>query len=168
MQLRTLLGALIAMATGLAVLGGENALLRQPSEQPHRRIKPCWSYKMMHEQADLVVIAKPISTTGTSERAVLPNISPDVHVVGVQTEFNVRVVLKGETATKKIVLHHYRLASVENGRVRGAPHLVSFDGEQRQCCLLFLKKETDGRYAPLTGQTDPGDDSVISLASDAN
>ena len=30
--------------------------------------------------------------------------------------------------------------------------------------LMFLVKETDGRYAPVTGQTDPGL-SVLSLAA---
>ena len=121
----------------------------------------------MQEQADLVVIAKPISTTNTSERAVLSNISPNVHVVGVQTEFVVRVVMKGEATIQKITVPHYGLANVEDGRVRGAPHLVSFDAKQRQCYLLFLKKEADGRFAPVTGQTDPGADCVIKLESDA-
>ena len=132
------------------------------------RIKPLWSYQKMQEQADLIVIAKPISTTNTSERAVLPNISPNVHVVGVETEFAVRVVMKGEGAVQKITLHHYRLANVEDGRVmRGAPQLVSFDPKQHPCYLLFLKKEADGRFAPVTGQTDPGADCVIKLESDA-
>lgn len=131
------------------------------------RIKPLWSYQKMQEQADLVVIAKPISTTITSEKAVLSDISPHVHVVGVQTEFSVRVVMKGEAAIQQITMHHYGLANVWDGRIRGTPHLVSFDPKQHHCYLLFLKKEADGRFAPVTGQIDPRDDSVIRLESDA-
>jgi hypothetical protein len=131
------------------------------------RIKPLWTYQRMQEQADLVVIGKPVSSTATTEKAVLPNISPNVPVVGMETEFAVRVVMKGEAAVQRIAFHHYSLANVEDGRVRGAPNLVSFDPKQHQCYLLFLKKEADGRFAPVTGQTDPGDACVIKLESNA-
>ena len=45
------------------------------------RLMKSWSYQELYDQSDLVVIARPISTHDTSEKATLPNISPDVHVV---------------------------------------------------------------------------------------
>ncbi|MCU1291231.1 MAG: hypothetical protein JWP08_81, partial [Bryobacterales bacterium] len=46
------------------------------------RLMNSWSYQELYDQSDLVVIAKPVSTQETTEKATLPNISPDVHVVG--------------------------------------------------------------------------------------
>jgi len=113
-----------------------------------------WSYQEVYDQADLVVIAKPISTQDASEKAVLPNISPDVHVVGLSTEFAISVVMKGDKSLKKCVLHHYRLTNPKEMMING-PMLASFDPKQQPRFLLFLHQEADGRYAPVSGQTDP-------------
>ena len=68
-------------------------------------------------------------------------------------EARVLAVFKGEKGMKTLVLLHLREAEqkiTENG-----PGLVSFDAQQKKRYLLFLKRETDGRFSPLTGQTDP-------------
>src|SRR3989442_9380840 len=65
------------------------------------RLMKSWSYQELYDQSDLVVIAKPISTQDTIEKASLPNISPDVHVVGLSTEFEISLVMKGEKGAKK-------------------------------------------------------------------
>ena len=122
----------------------------------------CWSYQEVYDQADLVVIAKPISTQDASEKAVLPNISPDVHVVGLSTEFATSVVMKGDKSLKKCVLHHYRLTNPKEMMING-PMLASFDPKQQPRFLLFLHQEADGRYAPVSGQTDPTMFSVQNL-----
>src|SRR2546427_8348483 len=124
------------------------ALLRQAREMTS------WSYQELYDQADLVVIAKPISTQDASEKAVLPNISPDVHVVGSSTEFAISVVMKGDKSLKKCALHHYRLTNPKEMMING-PMLASFDPEQHTRFLLFLHREADGRYSPVSGQTDP-------------
>jgi hypothetical protein len=47
------------------------------------------------------------------------------------------------------------------------PELLSFESKGSTLYLLFLVRERDGRYAPVTGQTDPALYSVIRLQSDA-
>jgi len=132
--------------TGFLILAA--ALLAQAREMRS------WTYQELYDQADLVVIAKPISTQDASEKAVLPNISPDVHVVGLSTEFAISVVMKGDKSLKKCVLHHYRLTNPKEMRNNG-PMLASFDLKQHTRFLLFLHQKADGRYAPVSGQTDP-------------
>ena len=126
------------------------------------RLMRTWSYQELFDQADLVVIAKPVSTQETTERATLPNISPDVHVVGLSTEFDICVVMKGDNRVKKATLHHYRLADPKELMMNG-PNLASFDPKQYARFLLFLHREPDGRYAPVSGQTDPALFSVLKL-----
>ncbi len=92
---------------------------------------------------------KPIATKNTEERCQLPE---KFQVAGVETEFEVVSVTKGDETLKKFVLHHYRLV---RGAING-PFLVSFDPQRRQEYVLHLRKEPDGRYAAVNGQTDPG------------
>jgi hypothetical protein len=129
------------------------------------RLMRSWSYQELYDTADLVVVAKPISTQDTSEKAVLPNIAPDVHVVGVSTEFEISVVMKGDKRMKKTTLHHYRQADPKP--LMNGPMLVSFDPKGNLHFLLFLHRESDGRYSPVSGQTDPALFSVLKLEGDA-
>src|SRR5438552_18751685 len=115
--------------TGFLILAA--ALLAQA-----REIRS-WTYQELYDQADLVVIAKPISTQDASEKAVLPNISPDVHVVGLSTEFATSVVMKVDKSLKKCVLHHYRLANPKEMMDR-RPTLASFDPKQQTGLLPFF------------------------------
>jgi hypothetical protein len=112
------------------------------------------TYQQMFDQADLVAFAQPVSTNATAEQTVLPNIAPPIQVVGVETKFAVELVLKGDKATKEFVLHHYRETPALY--MNGGPDLVAFTPGGNESYLLFLKKEADGRYAPINGQTDPG------------
>ena len=126
-----------------------------------------WSYQDLYDKADLVIIAKPISTQDTSEKTILrENISPGVPVVGVSTEFEISVVMKGDKNLKKATLHHYRFAYPEDKwKIGNGPNFVSFDPKQQQYTrfLLFLHLESDGRYSPVSGQTDPALFSVLKL-----
>lgn len=121
-----------------------------------------WTFQEMFAKSDLVVIATPIATVQTTEHTALPDLSPAVTVSGLNTEFQVRLVLKGDQKIKKCVLHHYELdhqACLING-----PELLTFNSQMwGPHYLLFLTKEPDGRYAPVTGQTDPALYSVIQL-----
>ena len=122
-----------------------------------------WTYQDMLDKSDLVVIAEPTATKQTAEAMILPGISPDIHVVGVETAFEVSATLKGSKETKTLLLHHYRFADPSESKLLGAPDLAVFDPKTKQCFLLFLVRESDGRYAPVTGQTDPADFSVLEL-----
>lgn len=120
------------------------------------------TYQQMFDKGNLVVIATALDTKDTDERTTLLG---DVNVIGVQTEFAVRLTLKGSANIKRFLLHHYREPDdqfTENG-----PHLVSIhlSAGRHPDFLMFLIREKDGRYAPLTGQTDPGSFSVLELRS---
>ncbi len=91
-----------------------------------------WTYQEMFDQADLVLIAKPLSTKDTTETAKV--MSSDV--VGLSTEFEIRTVMKGRDKTLgKLTLHHYRLAKADSPIVNG-PNLVAFDPAKPHCFLL--------------------------------
>ena len=131
------------------------------------RLTRDWTIQQMFAKSDLVVIAMPIATFETKERTALKEIGPPpVEVLGVSTEFEVRLVFKGEEAMKKFTLHHYKLAHQQT--FINGPQLVAFGTNPwPKRFLLFLVKEQDGRYAPVTGQTDPALYSVIALQTDA-
>lgn len=133
------------------------------------RLTKLWTYQELYDQADLVVIAKHTATTNTTEQAVLPNIAPDVHVIGLSSDFDIEVVTKGDRSLKKLVLHHYRLAPLPSNELMvNGPDLVSFDSDHYNTrYLLFLRRESDGRYAPVSGQTDPRQVSILRLDGNA-
>jgi hypothetical protein len=118
-----------------------------------------WSEQEVFDKAELVVIATVLSSRDTKERVILPNIQPDNHVVGVETEFQTLAVLKGPTDIAKFRLHHYR--STED--FTNGPMLVEIPAGKRHTYLLFLIKERDGIYAPAADQTDPAVHSVLQL-----
>ena len=128
----------------------------------HARFITVWSYQKLYNQADLVIIAKPISTQDTAEKTTLPNIVPATHVVGLSTVVEISLVMKGDKSLKKVTLHHCRLTEEEPN---GGLHLVSFDLDPRQRAqfLMFLRLEKDGRYAPVAGQTDSALFSILKL-----
>jgi len=119
-----------------------------------------WTYDMLNDKAALVVIATPTKVVETSELMVFPNITTvypngqqrPVKGKGVETTFKVLTVLKGEPDIKQLILHHYSPASTPAG---GEPMLVSFKAEGKKQYLMFLRKEADGRYVAVSGQTDP-------------
>ncbi|MGA2544518.1 MAG: hypothetical protein ABSG78_23455 [Verrucomicrobiota bacterium] len=114
-----------------------------------------FSYQELLDKSDLIVIAKPVSTQEKADQAVSPPMWPE-SFVGLSTEFDVSLVVKGDNSLKKIVLHHYRFAKPEDDDPVDGLHLVSFDPAKKKSYLLFLKKEADGRFAPINGQQDPG------------
>ncbi|HVU28055.1 MAG TPA: hypothetical protein VHG71_10020 [Verrucomicrobiae bacterium] len=126
------------------------------------RLMRTWSYQDLFDQADIVVIAKPTGTQDTGEQATLPNIAPDVHVIGLSTDFDISVVVKGDKTLKKLILHHYRLENPKELMMNG-PNLASFNPKAYTRFLLFLHRESDGRYSPVSGQTDPTLFSVVKL-----
>lgn len=125
------------------------------------RLIRSWSYQELLEKSTLVVIATPATTNDTKEHIDLPGFNGE-HVIGVETRFTISAVLKGDKATKDIVLHHYRTADGSNiPHVVNGPSFVSFAPDENpifihRTYILFLLREADGRYAPVVGQTDPG------------
>ena len=118
-------------------------------------------YAAQTDQATLVVIATPTAVNETSELVPLPDIvtvhkdgtKTDIMARGVETQFEILTVLKGEHTTKTIVLHHFKEAKPQVGM--NDPMLVAFKPEYKKRYLMFLQKEADGRYVAVCGQTDP-------------
>ncbi len=119
------------------------------------------SYQEMLDRADLVVIAQLTTTRQTSEKTILAGITPEEHVVGIESDFEVSAVLKGNKKTKKVVLHHYNFD--ENAIRTDGALLCYLDSFIKKHFLLFLVREPDGRYAPAAGQIDPCAFSVLKL-----
>jgi hypothetical protein len=136
------------------------------------RIIVHWSAQDLFDKSDLVIIATPTATGDTLEQKDLPGIAqltPDnktigVPAVGVETKFRIAGVLKGDKNLTKVTMHHYRLKEAVKAGIND-PHLLFFNPEDKAEFLLFLVREADGRYAPTSGQTDPGLYSVRSLGS---
>jgi len=120
-----------------------------------------WPYQELLDKSDLVVLATPAATNDTKEHIDLPGFEGE-HVIGVETRFTISAVLKGDKALKDFVLHHYRTIDGTNiPHVVNGPSFVSFTPSEKstfthQTYILFLVRESDGRYAPVVGQTDPG------------
>jgi ankyrin repeat protein len=119
------------------------------------------SFRKLDKRADIIVVAKPVSTKDIAEQIDLPHISPAVHVVGLSSEFEVSIVLKGDNSLKKLVVHHYRLTNPKELMIDG-PNLASFNPKESTRYLLFLQREPDGRYAPFD-QVDPLATSILKL-----
>jgi hypothetical protein len=131
------------------------------------RITQAWTYQEMFSKADLVVIADVVSTSETEERSALTDVEPHVAVIGVVTSFKSRLVLKGSPSLSSFRLHYYRFQIEDDKLAANSPELIEISGKD-QTFLLFLTKEPDGKYAPVTGQTDPASFSVLELKGAAN
>jgi hypothetical protein len=136
------------------------ALLGLPLTSPARIYRP-WTYDQLHNEADLVVIARPTQVKEVGEERVPDvcavisdgrgsNVIEDVVGTSVETTFEVLATLKGDATIKYLVLHHYRV------KKSGSLRLVSFDPKDDKRYLLFLKHESDTKYCPVSGQPDAG------------
>src|SRR6266481_7572707 len=137
------------------------ALSLSLAELGHARIAQSWTYEEMFNKADLVVLARFVSSEDTNERSVLKeNLPQPVDVLGVISRFDTCLILKGPKDVTKFELHHYKL----NGPpVGNGPALIRVTAGRQPAFLMFLVKETNGRYVPVTGQSDPAVFSVLEL-----
>jgi hypothetical protein len=130
----------------------------------HGRITRAWRYQEMFDKADLVVIGRVVTTRNTDEHSTLLGLK----VIGVVTDVRAHLVLKGNSSIKTFRLHHYTLESPHDEEtIANGPNLIKFSREHSPC-LLFLVKERDGRYAPVTGQEDPALHAVLELEGTAD
>jgi hypothetical protein len=120
-----------------------------------------WTYEQLAGEADLVVIATPTETRD-KDKTVIPNLQRagaggqgvPVAAIGIETRFDVLAVLKGDKELKDFRLYHLKEAGAEKPPAPNGPLLVSFDPKARRRYLLFLKRQGDGRFVPVPGQTD--------------
>ena len=126
-----------------------------------------WEYDRLFKEADLVVIAEATSVSDTPDHPTDEFLRK--HVLGQDTKFKVEYALKGKASGNQITVLHYQLKNGITGILNG-PMLVTFrtkpvevkvKGEDARkiqpSYLLFLKLRKDGRYEPVSGETDPRD-----------
>lgn len=127
------------------------------------------TFEDMQKKADLIVIVRPIAQKETDERKKLNDLSSSTNdlglvVMGVETTFKCLCIFKGKLVNIKntFVLHHYKLQNLTSPIMNG-PCFIEFEikKDSRKTFLMFLKKEKDGRYAPVTGQQDPKGNAII-------
>jgi hypothetical protein len=136
-----------------AIVGAMTLLL--VASAASARLVPHWPYDKLAREADAILIAGPMSSADTND--VSSEVAFRTELVGVDTTFRVRGVLKGKFDGESFKLLHFRLKGLmpPNG-----PQLVAFrlpDGphaEPVQEYLLFLKRRPDGRFEPVAGQVD--------------
>jgi hypothetical protein len=149
--------------------------LGTPQEAAARRITP-WAYDDLMNGAGLVVVARATASEWEGD----PRDPGPGGLVGVNTRFSVSLTLKGEAPKAGPTVLHFQWGKARSNeelerRARNPPNLVHFRTEalRVEVCgaavdvpapdyLLFLKKRPDGRYEPVSGQTDP-DQSVREL-----
>ena len=139
-------------------------LILATSHVAQARLIQHWSDQELLDKSDLVVIATPTTSADTQERTDLPGFLAQ-HVIGVETGFAVSAVVKGDKELKNFVLHHYR---ADKGTVPNGPSFIAFKPEEKRTFLLFLKRGTDGRYAPTVGQVDPGFQGITEIVVPVN
>jgi hypothetical protein len=131
------------------------------------RLVQIMSDEEMRKRADLVAVARPVSTRDTAEVTVLTNIGRQMRVLGRETKFQVQRVEKGDTNLTEFVLHHCRLADPGLLSING-PEFLNFAGRRtNDSFLVYLVLEGHGRFAPVSGQTDPAP-SVVYVSKGAN
>jgi len=133
------------------------------------RISQSFTYSQLLQKSDLVAIATPVENTkDTKELFELPGLG--IKVIGVESKLRIAAILKGSLSKNEVILHHYRLPDPNKPQFNG-PMLASFnvrDVNKRHSLLIFLIKESDGRYAPTGGQTDPFRMSISELSVDTD
>jgi hypothetical protein len=120
-----------------------------------------WSYGQLMEASDLVVVATATNSVDSGELDT--NSWSGVRFIGVNTDFDVHLVLKGTTNRSGITVFHLRHASEQRGGMDNGAMLVKFITKPlgkysaQPDYLLFLKQRSDGRYEPTSGHIDPID-----------
>jgi len=134
-------------------------------EAPARVGMTDWTYDLLKAKATLIVIATPTKVTVLNEQGNIPWLDESGQVQTfsnvmrkeVETTFSVLTVLKGEQTTNTFVLHSFEYAPRPGGGpvyTDSDPHLVAFDLKEKKSYLLFLRRQNDGRYIPVSGHYD--------------
>lgn len=138
-----------------------------------------WSFEELTAKSDIVAIAAYVATRDTGLKAELAELTPQLPVVELSTEFRLLVLVKGNAADT-ILLRHYRQdrARLPGGCLNCSSELnFAARGADRHCgpgtarppyfnCayMLFLKRDASGALVPTSGQVFPSD-SVFALDS---
>ena len=111
------------------------------------RVHAYWSYDKLTKEADLIVIATPISVQDTAERTTFPdivqtdtnNVRRPVPAIGVETTFAVLSVLKGNTSTNTFAFHYENI------------HYTSSSGRIQSCQIHVAGRRCSSKGTRLLG-----------------
>jgi hypothetical protein len=136
----------------------------------HSRVVIEWGFDQLKDKANAVLVATPTSVTAITNQSTLAG--SKINGIWVETSFRILGVLKGDRTIKEIKLLHLTGANLETKKKNGdfimyvdGPRLLTFEPNSNKQYLMFLQKETDGRYVAVTGQEDPID-SVFQFKDD--
>ncbi len=116
-------------------------------------------YETMAEDAQLVVIATPISRVELENPTTIPGVrrgNDPIPAVAINTAFSPVTVLKGSLpkGQKYFVLRHLREKNSQDVQ-KNAPMLIDFAPNDGSQYLMFLRRRADGAYDAVNGQVDP-------------
>jgi len=131
------------------------------------RAQHVWTFDELTAKADLVVIASHISSQDTGRRRTHPELKGDVRAVEMRTELRVLQVLKGDPTGvvrtgATVALRHYMVIRQDRFNLGS---VLRF-GEPGHPYMLFLVREPDGVYEPVSGQIFPTDSVYLLDRSD--
>lgn len=162
----------IKFGAGLLVMA---CLLTPPAA--NARWVPAWDYATLAEKSDLVVIAKAVETTDSTETWKGPETPPQNTIfAAVATTFQPEFIIKSSLKNQKVAkieLVHFEMRVMDPAKMFGYANGHSFvrfetkpyeielrDAEGSRGCtyaptyLLFLHQRPDGKFEPVTGQYD--------------
>jgi hypothetical protein len=130
------------------------------------QVSRLWSFNELVAESDLVIIGTVVNVRDTGQRAIHPELRPNLPVVEVATEIHVLGTLKRASAgepdgIRRVVLHHYRIDMDEWRRQHASapgqpPASLVNTGEpltvipETESYLFFLKRGPLG-WEPTTG-----------------
>jgi hypothetical protein len=116
-----------------------------------------WSEAKMQTASDLIVVGTITKVQDLDETNSV--LWPGSKFRGVEATFAVSKVLKGDAATRTVVLHYYRFET-EWGRPANGPCFLNLTPTDTNQFLLYLVRDGASRFAPVSGQVDPLLDAV--------
>ena len=137
------------------------------------QIHPNWSFDKLQADADVVVVATPLSTRDSGRRIESTELSPPVPVIELNTEFRVLSTVSGQIGPS-FVLKHYKLDDTRlSGGCLNCGAWIEFSAAApstklcrvgdvspnlpTQCnYLMYLKRGATGVYEPVSGHAFPG------------
>lgn len=130
------------------------------------RLIPEWPYTKLMEESDVVVVGVPLQSDYTGQKTD-EIIGSGATLHKVHTKFQVRLTLKGKP-NRELVVRHFELVLRPLEVVEDPPNTIEFVKRKRKGeagivlaeskkdeYLLFLKTDTDGSFAFVTGVMDP-------------
>jgi hypothetical protein len=143
----------------------------------YARLTRAWSHDELLKESDFVGLLEPLSNESTKDIfSIKVSDGNQINYHGINTVFRVDLVLKSDgKAGKQLTVLHFTEEGAEP--VANGPNFIYFpigpldyekrfakDGKEiskmtvhmgEPLLLAFLKRRSDGRYEPVTGQEDP-------------